>query len=257
MCTITISWNLVALKVGDVDFTADVRNLMPRSAEPTVRLSTPDRPVKAGETVTVPFFAHTRQTVIGWQIALRIDPALAELARIEGVGADHYYWQPDGWLRILRDDGLDKQYDGQTPLFTLHLTARKATTIAHLIEQTAIAAPLNAEIYTNDNNRFRTFPLQWQTGTFPQSSLITVLPPTPNPFTTRPAWSVELSEASPLQLELFNSLGQSCFSLQEIYNTGYHILEAPESVFSAPGIYFYVLKMSGCVVSSGRIIKDR
>jgi hypothetical protein len=252
--TLSPNLDLIALKIGDVDFSADLRNVSPRAAEPVLHLTSPSRAVKAGETVAVPFFARINQPVIGWQMALRIDPEQAELLHVEGIDQEHYRWQSDGWLRMLRDDGADKIYDNNTPLFILHLTARKATTIARMIEQAA-DAPLDAEIYVKDNNHFRASPLQWQAGTEVQHSPITVFPPTPNPFSTRPLWNIELLEAAPLHLEVFNSLGQSFFSLQQDYSAGYHTLEVPESVFGAPGIYFYALKIAGHVVSSGRIIK--
>jgi hypothetical protein len=84
-----VSRNFVAVKIGDVNASAKLEDLLDspeldtRTLEPTLELVVSDRMLRAGEEYRIPVGVKNAQQVIGFQFGLQFDPAAVSLLQPE------------------------------------------------------------------------------------------------------------------------------------------------------------------------------
>lgn len=240
--------DMVAIKLGDVNFSANLREAAPRAATSSeaYALTTANRRVRAGELVDVPIQLNSREAYLGWQLSLFVLPALASVEAVSGLSADQYHLTPDGWLRALNEQPAPDQ--GAT-LFTVRLRAHQDAWLSELIALPA-EAPLPAEVYMGTPLAPRTHLLRW----LPYYGQVTGVRVYAMHDGLHPYWNVETDVAARVELRLYNGLGQLCGQVGTQLQAGENqTLFVPNAQCDGgSGVYFYQILSNGRLAHSGR-----
>jgi hypothetical protein len=247
--TILPGLDLIAIKYGDVNFSA----ISPAEGDATDRspaaLSFDNRWLAEGETVEVPVRLREGAELNGWQMALQVDPAYAQLVDIEGLPEENYSVTANGLARMLWYDGLPRAFKAGEVLFTLHLRILQPVRLDELLSlQSTILQP---EGYLTEGAHLP-FVLSPEVRNNP--ALPQFFPPLPNPFDRVTTFGIDLPEAGQVSLQVVDVSGKEVYQTVLEMEAGNQSIALPAAALPASGVYFYKMH-SGGLEKSGRLVK--
>lgn len=239
--------NFVGIKIGDANLSASLHAPEAEDREP-LWLTVEDRWVQAGERLEIPVRWGQTADLEGFQLSLRIDPALARLETVGGLPDDQYHILPDGSVRLL-GFGPEAQMVGEgTPVLSLNITAVQQTRLSDMLYLQPES--LKAEAYSGDSKKHV---LQLRFASAGNAGDWQVFGPSPNPAADWSRLEVHAPAAQEINLSLFDTFGQRVFSRQANVEKGVHFFDLPLSGLPS-GMLVWRLDTGGRVLS-GKMVK--
>jgi len=236
-------FNFVALKVGDVNGTADhtspvdTDGLLSNEDRNATKLafSTEDMPVIAGETYTIPFKANSPAAIVGYQFTLNYSPAALTFEALntsatltaENIAMDN------GTIRASWND--INAVDAEALNFAMTFTATKNGRLSELLS--IQSNPTVAEAYDADLEVLRVDLAFTQ----PSTTDLALYQNQPNPFNGNTTIGFELPENSAIQLQIFDVAGKQLQLIEGEYQKGYNAIEVNNTDLKASGVLYYQL----------------
>lgn len=247
--TILSGMDFIGIKYGDInqsatgfDGEADDRNS--RVLQP---LSLENQWVNAGKLIEIPMRIGKGLSLDAWQLALVIDPELAQIESVEGLPEEFYTTGSDGKLRAL-------WYDAELPfendrLFTLKLRILQPARLSEIISLDEEALKPECYSRSGDETIKRQLVLQWN------SDRVTGLSrPSPNPFTHETVFKTIMDSPSVVSVDIFDAAGRVVYSVVQDVEQGEDAVSVPGVVFPDAGVYGYRVQ-AGKSVLVGKLIR--
>ncbi|MFK7978886.1 MAG: peroxidase family protein [Saprospiraceae bacterium] len=239
-------FNFVAVKVGDVNGTADHTSAIDADGlisgesrtSKSLAFTTEDMQVVAGETYTIPFKANSEEAIIGYQFTLNYSQdalAFEALNTSATLTADN----------IAMDNGVIRAswnsinaVDTETLNFAMTFTATKNGRLSELLS--IQSNPTVAEAY--DAN-LDILPVNLAF-TQPVSKDLALYQNQPNPFKGNTTIGFDLPASSAVQLQIFDVAGKQLQLIEGDYSKGYNAIELNTTNLSTSGVLYYQLHTS-------------
>ncbi|MCC7245561.1 MAG: hypothetical protein IT269_07780, partial [Saprospiraceae bacterium] len=147
--------DFVAVKSGDVNFSADVSTLQPNDddrseVKPPLRLRFDRARLRAGEEALVAVSLGADVQTEGWQMSLGFDRSSLQCVGVVGLPAEQYRFTENGLLRLLDVLPAGQTLLAGTPLFFLKL---RATHDTELSQSLFLDSALQPELYEEGAGR--------------------------------------------------------------------------------------------------------
>ncbi len=236
-------FNFVAVKVGDVNGTADHTSPIDTDGllsgesrtSKSLAFTTEDMQVIAGETYMIPFQANSKESIIGYQFTLNYSQdALAFEAlntsatlKAENIAMDN------GVIRASWNDL--NAIDAEALSFAMTFTATKNGRLSELLS--IQSNPTVAEAY--DAN-LEVLPVNLAF-TQPVSTDLNLYQNQPNPFKGNTTIGFDLPENSAIQLQIFDVAGKQLQLIEGDYAKGYNAIELNTTHLKTSGVFYYQL----------------
>lgn len=227
--------NFVGIKVGDVNATANPA--VARAPQDTLFLRLPDRAFHFGENFAVPVSFDNWASLEGLQFEVKIDPAKAELERVEfaqpGILAEpNIALKEGGVLAVSWDNAGVVPHLGLGRIFTLHFRAKEDAELRSAVEISSTR--LSPEAYRVENEEQAAIALRFEGEHFATKNIsLDIFPnPTPGGFFVRNPFTGGLST-----LRVLDPRGQLVWEQEGILP---EMVSVPEMTTSQ--IYFVELK---------------
>ncbi|MFN8303175.1 MAG: hypothetical protein U0U46_11830 [Saprospiraceae bacterium] len=214
----------------------------------------PDRVMAPGEVAEIPVSAAEAADWLGFQLALRFDPAVLDIEQVlpgalPGMDEEAFGLSP-GRLAANWFAAEAQAVRPEAPLFTLRVKARRALNIRDVLSVETDRLP--PELYTAEGARRVLLPV------FGPENLATdgavVFAAQPNP--TRAGASIPLSLHAPAAatLSVFDGNGRKMYDIDSQLDAGFQVLEIPAEALPGEGVYFWRLGL-GTQQFSGRLLR--
>jgi len=242
------SVNFVGIKVGDVNGSVTPNQLMGaevRSPGKEMVFSTREQSFKANQFIEVPFYASSKEQILGYQLTISFDPHTMELVNItpniadlslvnfgtqklsQGIVTTSY-----NSIRPLTTDGI--------ALFTLKFKSKMQNQLSEVIH---LNSKLTAAEAYNIANEVMSVRLDVATGIKEQS--YTLLQNIPNPFNQLTRIGFVMPAAGQAIINVFDVSGRSVLTIKEAYQKGYNEVALKRSDLKSAGVYYYQLQSDG------------
>jgi hypothetical protein len=246
--TILQPLDFVAIKYGDINFSATPYGNETAGDRATVDLTYEDRWLSAGDVVDLPIRLAGDARAEGWQLALRVDPAYATLESVGGLPAENLGLSNDGLARILWFDAAPHRLAAGTVLFTLRIRAVAAIRLSELISfQSSVLQP---ELYTADGAH-HALTLQ---PALPVGQVVRFFTPKPNPVQSGATFGVQLTAPATISLSIADLSGVEVYHTSIDLEAGNQSINLPVGALPSAGVYVYRLE-SGGVVEVGKLVR--
>jgi hypothetical protein len=243
--------DFVAVRMGDVN-----GNITPTLAGDDVeerfggavqRFRVEDRPVQAGELVTVPFRASDFRNRLAYQMTINFDPNVLALEDMQAgvlpLTADNFGTAhlADGQLTTLWVAREAKTLADDEVLFTL--TFRALRSHAGLSGLLRLSSDKTAAKAIDGNGELMKVDLEFLRLTDGQEeNSFALYQNQPNPFAGTTTVGFRLPQASRGTLRVFNAAGQLLRTVVGNYEKGYNEVRFRASELGQPGVYYYELE---------------
>lgn len=240
--------DFVAVKVGDVDYSAKANGLMEatsRNTNPDLFLDIEDKRFTTGEIVEVTFNANQFEAVLGYQFELKFDENVVDYQSVRTKGIQTLNDNNFGWNNL--EKGLIKTSWDQsealsladgTALFTFRFKAKQAGTLSEVL--TLTNGTLAPQAYT-DYDEIYDVKLK-----FNETKVVVekteLFQNQPNPFNTRTTIQFNLPTAQKATLTIFDVSGKVLKQYEEDYAKGQHIITVEKSDLPNVGLMYYALE---------------
>jgi len=234
--------SFVGIKTGDVNHSANLSlftTAEPRSIKRTLPLIVPDKKVKAGEIVLVPFKTATANTLTGFQYTLDFDATVLDLIDFSSTTLPNFS-QENGNTRHKDKGQIAMSWfttKNTTPkdLFTLQFRAKKEGQLSELLALSNAITTIEA--YTKAEEVVD-LALQFQPAS--QQTIVNVFP---NPITKTLNITVDLQQQQDLQIDLLSVEGKIIQQSTTQVAVGKQTITLPISTSLEAGMY--LLKITG------------
>ena len=233
--------DFVAIKMGDLNGSA-VTNAQSTGASDrsgaAVRLQIEDRPVRRGNTLTVPVRIETLEELAGLQFALRFDglELLDFSSTLPGTSDANFHLQDEllkmSWDRTEPTEGTDE-------LFVLTLRADRDGFLRQFL--TLDAATLHSEAYAEGTLDLRDLQLSFGGSEAPEESF-KLYQNIPNPFRNSTMIGFQLPTPATATLTVYDAAGKVVFTQTQDYPEGYQSVVIEQEKLGTGGVYFYTLE---------------
>lgn len=237
--------DFVGVKMGDVNLSANFTNADDRNS---LILNVEDRFLKAGEIISIPIRLAETATLEGWQMALKIDPELAEIESVEGLPDENFFISGNE-VRALWFDADGKRFSREEAVFSLKIKALKPAPLSQILSLPA--EKFISEAYLPAANRHPIL-LGFRTKT---EYGATFFPPRPNPFNSETTFGFLLKQPCEASLEVFDVSGKKVFENVLEMAAGHQSLTLRAADLPIAGVYFYRVRAIG-EVFSGRLLRQ-
>lgn len=263
-----LSDNFVAVRMGDVTGNAPVNNVQnpvqDRQGE-TFFFRLEDRPLRAGEVVSVPFRAKDFIERQAYQLTMAFDPAALELADVQPGALPGLNMNNFG-LAYVEEGYLTHLWVGQVPLtladdevlFTLTFRVREDRaalsnvlrpsshiTAAEALDEAGNILPIAFDFAKT--TRIET-PTVSETFALYQNQ--------PNPFREHTVIHFRLPQAGRAELRIFSAQGHLVKTMVGSFDAGHNTVWLKNSDLGAPGVYWYELRTETHRDSKKMILTD-
>jgi len=240
--------NFVAVKIGDVNGNALANTLLgaeSRSTFGALTLTTTDRMIEVGETVTVTFNAPTIEQIQGYQFTL--DFAGTKATVLEGIA------QIANFNTTHSDRGkITTSWNGDAladqALFSLTFNATANGLLSEIIQINSTITP--AEAY-NESGELLEVELVF---TNPVSADFELSQNTPNPFKEETVIGFNLPMAGNATLQVMDAQGKVIKAIQANYPKGQNTITLKANEVGATGVLYYQLFATDHVATKKMII---
>jgi uncharacterized repeat protein (TIGR01451 family) len=253
--------NFVAIKTGDVNYTATTTSLdevEDRNFDGLFTIEIPDVKLKAGELVAIPFKAEDIAQIDGYQFTLDFDKDVLELEEVEYGIADEaslgLHALEEGYITTSwygNDEEVLDQADDKV-LFTLIFRAKQDKDVRELLwvssrytmaeayssYGTVLDVALAVENAEQDENG-KTFALYQNL---------------PNPFNALTRIGFHLPEAGEASLSIYSLDGKLLKRYNGVYDAGYQEINVNRSDVPASGVLYYRLEMGEYTATKKMIV---
>jgi len=241
-----LDMNFIAVKVGDVNSTAIVNNLMSsdtRSFEGETFLSTENLFLEKNKTYSIPIFAEDLDEMQGFQFTLSVDPSNMEFLRIKDgcISEDNFGFKylSEGAITCSWDRANQNEFDVKKPLFYLDFISK---TNDFLENQLLLNSKYTAaEVYTLENKIFE-INFQFQENGLDltsNSDKLILFQNQPNPFSTSSEISFFIPQSTSVVLQITDISGKLIYTYHNQHSAGLHTIPVQRNLFPNTGIYFY------------------
>ena len=240
--------DFTAVKVGDVNGNALANNLVnaqARTTNRTLRLTTTDLLVKAGQTVMVDFSASNIGEVEGYQFTLK---ANGYLDLTEGV-TKHVNFNTQMASRGILTTSWNGKATANDLLFSVNFTANKTGLLSELIGLNSDIT--TAEAYAN-NGELMDVNIHFTEST----STLGLNQNSPNPFSTETTIGFNLPIAGIATLNIMDVQGKLLKTITGDYNKGYNQVIVNAKELGTTGMIYYQLVSNGKIAAKKMIIVE-
>jgi len=246
----------VAMKIGDVNCSATVNTF---SAETTDRaalpLLAPDRWLAAGEILDLPLWTEAAGDWQGCQMSFGYDPQVLDIENVEsnvlpGFDAQHWAKPQPGTVNLSWSGASPARAGG--PMFTLRLRASAPLRLRDALWLQN--ERLRPECYDSEATP-QPLRLEFRKQAPPQAEQTDISAPQPNPTSGSAAFRVQLTEAAPVQVQVFDLSGREVFHQEIAGAAGAVWAEIPASAFPQTGVYLWRVS-AGSQVRAGKLVRQ-
>lgn len=227
--------DFIGVKVGDVNGSAKLR-----SDQPLI-FYTEDRPVKAGEAVSVVIKSEAVSSLYGTQLTLKLNGLSYERAEngIYAVGGDKIakYGSDEVLFSLTRAEGVDVA-EGSV-MFTLQLRAEKSGMLSDMIRINSRV--LSAESYVGMSLDIRPTQLEVRGETM-EDMAFELYQNEPNPFRETTVIGYDLPENGNVNFRVLDVTGKIVLERELEGKAGYNTIQLTERDVEMSGVLYYQLK---------------
>jgi hypothetical protein len=234
--------DMVAIKVGDVNFNAISSHLIVGQNRAPAALRAQDQKLSAGAQYVIPIFLDGIPEPVGLQFALRFDPAVLEITDVlpgafQDISEDHYFQPEPGLLTVSWLNLESASTGGEIPVFYLNIRASRETTLQEVL---ALAPEhLAAEVYTAEGAPGQ---LSLNFLALPLPGKNSVAAAFPNPGNGEVLIPVELARDAVVRIEVITPDGRILYSAQQTIVAGRRQLSLPANTLgNYTGVLAYKL----------------
>lgn len=237
----TAEVNFVAIKIGDVNYSARPNSLFepePRSTVGTLILEADNINMQAGEEYDIPFYANM-DNIAGYQFTLELPKAIGDFLTVDPIltrEENFGLFKEEGKLTsafVNVDDPGGRQH-----LFNLHLKAYADVKLSDHLKITSSIT--ESEAYDFAYNTLG-LALELQE-TILEYEANTLFANFPNPFREKTMINFYLEQASHVEIQIQDALGRTVKVIQDDFTAGYHQLPILATELGESGIYYYQIK---------------
>ena len=199
-----------------------------------VRLDVPSPHARLGQSISVPVQITGGRSVNGLDIEFLYDPTALRLEGVtaaDAAGALVHDAQGKGAIRLM---GVSPSGFADGTLADLHFTARSSGPVAVRIGTARVLGPTANPL-----------PLQISGGVEPTPAAFRLRRNTPNPFNPTTVVGYDLPEASNVQIDVFNALGQHVEILFRAHQQAGRHRVTWDAEGAASGLYLLVIEAGG------------
>lgn len=235
--------DFVAVKIGDIDFSALRNSARNKDAAKAFRIQTEDKILTPGQEVTIPFVADLND-LLGYQFTLQFDTDALELSDMEfGIAqVENFGWRftNEGFITTSWNKTGTAQLSGEARLFSLTF---KAKTTGKLSDYLHIGQRYTAAEAYDESGEVQNLELSF--GEIADAREFTLLQNIPNPFADATIIPFYLPKAARIKLQVFTSDGRLAYETEGNFDGGYQQIEVSRSQLQGAGVYAYTIEMEG------------
>ena len=236
--TRNLTEDFVAIKVGDVNFSADL-NLQAEveNREHNKNIELTDIDLIAGNSYEVAFSLDSKEQLKGFQLGLNLDGVIINDLSSEYFMISDNNKRQNGNTVLLNAYEPKLNHNNQIAkrLFVAHLTASKNIRLSQAISINT--GTLDPEVYLNDNIDIHNLGLS-----FSQKSAVLNVQIVPNPFSSSATIQFELLEDSHMALRVFDPSGKQFYDMNQHFPKGINSIPINTELLPKNGILFYSLE---------------
>ncbi|MFK7982682.1 MAG: T9SS type A sorting domain-containing protein, partial [Saprospiraceae bacterium] len=242
--------DFVGVKIGDVNGNAQANSLLgaeSRTVNGALTLTTTDRFVEAGETVTVAFTAAEIANTLGYQFTLNVAGQNAEI--VEGVA------KAANFNTNLAERGvITTSWNGEaTATEELFAVTFNATASGLLSELVSVSSDVTTAEAYNTAGELMDVNIDFTTTA---AAGFTLAQNTPNPFTDVTTIGFNLPEAGTAVLTVMDVQGKVLKSIRADYAKGANQVSLNANELGATGVLYYQLESADNVATKKMIILE-
>lgn len=264
--------DFIAVKVGDVDFSARANSLAgseSRALHDKTTFTVNDQLVDAGETVTIALRASDASQMLGYQFALQYDPNVFDFINLDygdlpRMNDKHFglHHLDQGVITTSWNAAGTENITDDAIIYKLTLQARTATQLSETLQLSP--RYLKSEAYTAD---MQTFGIELEFAT-PSPEIVMpedVVPVeddfhlyqnAPNPFASHTVVPFELPETTYAKLTIFDATGKVVYMREGEFPQGRNEITINRSEVNAKGMLYYRLETLGRHATKKMILLD-
>lgn len=249
---------VLGTKTGDVDGDANSTGtyIQPPGITDTLTLNIPNVPIPANTSIEVPLSIQA-PSVGGFQVEFHLAPgvSIVDLSSIGPSMHKAYSILNDNICRVVafRQNGLPITNNA------LYLKVTSAQT-ANLQDVLSVSKGLPFLGFTGCGQTSGAYQMALRFDNIlatpnPSATALRAAPAAPNPFTDKALMKIELPEALPVLLEVFDLGGRLLWSQEQVLGSGAQQLEIPAEALPSGGMGLYRIR-AGSGVATGKVFRQ-
>lgn len=264
--------DFVAVKVGDVDFSAKPNSLAQsetRAVAEKVTFTLEDRLISAGETFTIELKSSDAAQMLGYQFALQYDANVLDFVNLDygdfpGMNDKNFglHYIDEGVVTTSWNAAGNENIPDDATIYKLTLQARSAIQLSEVLKLSP--RYLESEVY---NSNMQTFGIELEFTT-PTPEIVMpddVVPVeddfhlyqnAPNPFATYTVVPFELPETTYAKLTIFDASGKVVYMREGEFPQGRNEITINRTEVNAKGMLYYRLETLGKHATKKMILLD-
>ncbi|MDX1939251.1 MAG: T9SS type A sorting domain-containing protein, partial [Saprospiraceae bacterium] len=237
--------DFIAVKVGDVDFSAFRNSARNGETKDLFSIEVKDMFLTQGQHIQVPFAANL-QEILGYQFTLAFDTEALEMVDIEYniSEAQHFGWD-------LLDQGLimtswnisnevNKNIINTSTLFSLTFKVNKAGRLSDYLQ--LHPRYVVGEAYDRNDSVYKA---ELKFDKTVDRTEFTLLQNIPNPFDNETIIPFYLPKSAKVNLQVFGSDGRLMHQASGNFEQGYQQMTVKQSDLKGNGVYIYTIEVEG------------
>src|SRR6056297_1440828 len=249
--------DFVAVKIGDVNGTAQASSLDSREAEGrsgALILTALDGAVEAGEFIEMDVTSAGFSEVRAYQLTLDYGQGAFEFVEVrsgalEVTEGNYGHFAERGVLTMSWNDREAVSYGSDEVLFTLVFRAKAASRLSDALEINDAITP--AEAYVGSETR--NVSLRFTNGL----SEFALYQNVPNPFESKTVIGFTLPQAGGASLTFYDAAGQIVHTIENEYKKGYNEETVDSRDIPANGLYYYELRSGDFQATKKMVVSGR
>ena len=256
---LSVNNNFVAVKIGDINFSANPGNLIDNNLETrskkVLSLNTNEVLFKAGEIVKVDVTSSNFEEIYGMQYTLNFNTDALAYERIEGVTIN--ITEENLGMNAVNNGKITtswNDYNGMTlesddVLFTIVFRAKTNGKLTQNLDITS--SVLNAEAY---GQNLEVMDIELNSRSVNNSDGFDILQNTPNPFSDVTLIRFYLPNAQEATITVTDITGKVVMTRTADYSKGMNEMQINANQLGAAGVYFYQIESNGFKASKKMIL---
>jgi len=233
--------DFVAIKVGDVNFSADVNlksNTEVRQQDLNIELSDVD--LVKGESYEISFDLHSEKDLKGFQMGLKLNGILINDIQSENFVITDKNKRLDGDIFLVNayESNILNSAHNTGGLFVIQFEATKNVRLSRALS--IDSQLLSSEVYISENIEVHSLNLS-----FSQKTALSNIQVVPNPFSTNALIKFDNAKAGYTTLTVFDPSGIVYYKSNQYFPKGTTSFIINQSDIPKNGIFFYTLESDG------------
>ncbi len=231
--------NFIAIKVGDVNYTAiaNTADLEGRNSLSALNLIF-EVQVLAKNKIRVPLYFEQDQVIAGFQMTLAYPIEKMRFIHLESDWLTSEHWKAEnGMLRMIWWNTTAQYLKGGTPFAYAYFELDNHD--VELQRELTLASLLPAEIYLQDEVHM----LRLKQKASPMQQQPMIGQNTPNPFTAQTQIPILVQQEGLVHVSIRSVTGKTILHTSVVYPAGAHQMIIERNELPSAGIYFYTISM--------------